>query len=181
MKEYRKKKILCVTCNKEIILDEHGMSDEQPLYLVPYGGYSDMYDSFVKEEDNIISFCHMCGHRILRLMGKGIMRHINPLSTTSHVRPTGLQKNDDNTVSLWHFGWDNVTLRGYISAMWHYFRINRFKGVAYAFGYLFMEQNFSKLNKSVNDPYPTNFNIGCLRIPKWYGIRVTDKIRRRGI
>jgi DNA-directed RNA polymerase subunit RPC12/RpoP len=180
MKRLQNEWMVCVTCGKQITTDEHGMSDDQPLYLRPVGGYSDFYDNYSdseEEDHNLITFCHKCGHRIIRLMGKGVLRYVNPLSTTSHVRPdTDLPQ----AVSYWHFGWDNVTLRGYISAAFHYFRLRGFSGITYALRYLFHQQNFDNLNKSIKDPYPKKFNIGFIRIPKWYGIRIANKIKERG-
>ena len=120
----------CVTCGQRITTDNHGMSEQQPLWLKAYGGYGDMVDNFGDHDDetlNMIPFCHKCGHRIVRLMGKGVIDYIDPLSTTSHVRPYKAMKGRDDVVSWWHFGWDNVVLRGYISAMCHYFRIGGFK------------------------------------------------------
>ena len=77
---------ICCTCSKVIKLDEHGQSDDQPLYINVVGGYGDMVDT-VFHENELIPFCHKCGHRILRLMGRNIIDYVNPINTTSHVRP----------------------------------------------------------------------------------------------
>jgi len=98
--------------------------DANNLYLGAWGGYGDMVDF---EADilmgnfhmRLITFCHKCGHKMLQKMGKGVLEWHEPLNTGSHNR---------GVTSLWHFGWDNVSLRGYISAMWHYFRIDGFAG-----------------------------------------------------
>ena len=172
----------CVTCGKTITTDKHGMSDDQPLYIKAYGGYGDMVDNisdFADETRNYIPFCHKCGHRIIRLMGKRIVEYIDPLSTTSHVRPHK-STIDKETVSWWHFGWDNVLLRGYISAMWHYFRLGGFKLAGKVFVHLFHIQNWDTLNKSVKDFYPTNYKVSFIRIPKRFGLILQQNIQKEG-
>ena len=168
--------MMCVTCGKQITTDEHGMSDDQPLYLRPVGGYSDFYDNYSdseEEDHNLITFCHMCAHRIIRLMGPGVLRYVNPLSTTSHVRPdTDLPQ----AVSYWHFGWDNVTLRGYISACFHYFRLLGFKGVPYAFKLVFENENERELlNKSTRSSNFPSLTIARIKLPKWYSVIIAKK------
>lgn len=173
----------CVTCGKRITTDEHGQSKEQPLYLKAFGGYSDMYDNWADHEDeymNLIPFCHKCGHRIIRLMGKGVVEYIDPLSTTSHVRPHKAYKGRDDVKSWWHFGWDNVLLRGYISAMWHYFRIGGLRYSWGAFMHLFHGQNWDSLNKSVKDFYPTKYKVSFIRVPKRFGLMIQHKIQKEG-
>jgi len=175
----------CVTCNIRITTDKHGQSNEQPLYLRAFGGYGDMYDNISDHEDetpNLIPFCHKCGHRIIRLMGKGVTNYIDPLSTTSHRRAKGMNrgKYDETYVSLWHFGWDNVTLRGYISAMGHYFRIGGFRYMWGVFLHLFHLQNWETLNKSVKDFYPTNYKVSFIRVPKRFGTMIQHKIKEEG-
>ena len=173
----------CVTCGTRITTDDHGQSEQQPLFLRAHGCYGDMYDNFGDHDDetlNMIPFCHKCGHRILRLMGKGIVNYIDPLSTTSHVRPSKhVKKSDRSDVrSYWHFGWDNVKLRGYISAMGHYFRIGGFKLAWGVFMHLFHLQNWDTLNKSVKDFYPTNYKVSFIRVPKRFGLMIQAKIQK---
>ena len=175
----------CVTCGTRITTDDHGQSEQQPLFLRAHGGYGDMYDNFGDHDDetlNMIPFCHECGHRILRLMGKGIVNYIDPLSTTSHVRPSKhVKKSDRSDVrSYWHFGWDNVKLRGYISAMGHYFRIGGFKLAWGVFMHLFHLHNWDTLNKSVKDFYPTNYKVSFIRVPKRFGLMIQAKIQKEG-
>ena len=173
----------CVTCGKTIMTDKDGMSNDQPLYVRFYGGYGDFYDNWSDSEEesiNYIPFCHKCAHRIVRLMGKNIIKYVDPLSTTSHVRPYKSNR-DSESVSWWHFGWDNVTLRGYISACFHYFRLAGFKGVGFAFRHLFQIQNWDTFNKSISSYIPTKFNIGFLRLPRPLGLMVMRKLQKDGI
>tara|TARA_Y100000996_G_scaffold220188_1_gene173216 strand:- start:3111 stop:3680 length:570 start_codon:yes stop_codon:yes gene_type:complete len=175
----------CVTCDVRITTDKHGQSDQQPLWLKAFGGYGDMFDNISDHEDetlNVIPFCHKCGHRIIRLMGKGVINYIDPLSTTSHVRPSKAYRKSERSdvVGYWHFGWDNVTLRGYISAMGHYFRLGGFRYTYGVFLHLFYMQNWDTLNKSVKDFYPTNYKVSFIRVPRRFGLMIQRKIKKEG-
>lgn len=174
--------LICVTCGMTIVVDKHGQSPQQPLYISLVGGYSDMVDSLFHEEE-LIPFCHKCGHRILRLMGRRIVDYIEPLSTTSHVRPHDAYKGRDDVYGWWHMGWDNVVLRGYISAMWHYFRLMGFKGVPYAFKQLFETENYDalvSLNKSTKGSDFIILTLFKINLPKWYCIRLADRFKEKG-
>lgn len=175
MKDKMGQEFICCTCSKVIKLDEHGQSDDQPLYINVVGGYGDMVDT-VFHENELIPFCHKCGHRILRLMGRNIIDYVNPINTTSHVRPYKAFKGKKEVVSWWHFGWDNVTLRGYISACFHYFRLLGFKGVPYAFKEVFENENERELlNKSTRSSDFPILTIAKIKLPKWYSVIIAKK------
>ena len=79
-------------------------------------------------------------------------------------------------MSWWHFGWDNVTLRGYISACFHYFRLLGFKGVPYAFKQVFENENERELlNKSTRSSDFPILTIAKIKLPKWYSVIIAKK------
>ena len=97
----------CRRCGITLHLNDWGGFGDNSLTLLVEGGYSDMIDTafYTKEEYNakVLILCHRCGHKLINWVGN--TEWINPISTGSH-----------HGVSKWHYGWDNTTFRGYISA-----------------------------------------------------------------
>ena len=100
--------INCTRCDSTLEQNEWGGYGENSITLYPVGGCNDLIDTAFMDKEQYETYalilCHSCGHKLINWVGNS--EWISPINTASH-----------SNASKWHYGWDNRTAIGIISAV----------------------------------------------------------------
>ena len=103
---------------------------DNSLVLEGHGGYEQFIDTAFESEPRYFYLCHMCAHKLMLFLGPNSETFATSFGSGSHVRP---DVSTEEGVSWWHYGWDNLRVRGLLSLMVYEVRLHRsLKGIKIA-------------------------------------------------
>jgi len=118
----------CTKCGKKNVDNL-----DNSLIIEGHGGYEQFIDTAFNEEPRFFYLCHMCAHKFMLFLGPNGENFTTSFNSGSHLRPDVAGEKDENLVSWWHYGWDNLRIRGLLSLIVYEVRLHKsLKGIKIA-------------------------------------------------